>query len=168
MKQQQLQTRDYLQRRALPQVQSVHSFSANGCSCRLMQYVYHLQQWPPVSEWLCDQECNHLSSSLDVNVDLCQDSCWCFISILTSYFRLEQRNTPWSCSNLTPPPPPSLSVWDNRIAKKRWCLSSCYSARFHVIGVFSQADVVSCQFVLFSTVEILIFMTFFIIHHKNN
>jgi hypothetical protein len=48
-------------------------------------------------EWLCDQECNHLSSSLDVNVDLCQDSCWCFISILTSYFRLEQRNTPWSC-----------------------------------------------------------------------
>ncbi|KAL9406397.1 hypothetical protein Peur_003369 [Populus x canadensis] len=37
--------------------------------------------------------------------------------------------------------PQVQSVRDNRIAKKRWCLSSCYSARFHAIGVFSQADV---------------------------
>jgi hypothetical protein len=55
--QQQRQMRDYLQSLALPRVQSMLSFNANVCSRRLMQYMYHQRQRPPVSD--CDQECNH-------------------------------------------------------------------------------------------------------------
>ncbi|KAJ6933543.1 hypothetical protein NC651_008822 [Populus alba x Populus x berolinensis] len=50
--QQQRQMRDYLQSLALPRVQSMLSFNANVCSRRLMQYMYHQRQRPPVSDYV--------------------------------------------------------------------------------------------------------------------